>query len=366
MSTEMKQQSGENSQLVQAQTINNYYGITEERARQIFQEEAQKITVYTQEAFSIAFERIDKLENAFMRAAQKVDGALEAFSDPAFQLILREAEEKAAATEREEDYDLLSQLLICHIQKGSERKNRVGIHHAIKIVDEIDNQALCALTIIYIVFNLRPYSGNCSEGLKIIDDILSKLQYMELSSDTFLLDHLDILGAIRIDSFGRLMSLSEIFSRELDGYVCVGIKKDSPQFEKAVSILSNYEIFEKILVENEFLEGYVRLNLSQKRHINNMKIFTPKIEDNTVSVSSITNEMKDALYQVFDLYSDDPSLMNQVKQKFLKMLDNYEHISKIKPWWNSIQQSFEITSVGKVLAHTNAKRCDSNLPDLDL
>ena len=42
MSMEMTQKSGNNSQLVQAQTI-NYYGITEERARQIIQEEAQKI-----------------------------------------------------------------------------------------------------------------------------------------------------------------------------------------------------------------------------------------------------------------------------------------------------------------------------------
>lgn len=361
-----KQVAGKNSTQIQTRNLIVKQGISEKRVRQIIRKQVKQLTVYTQEAVATASERINKLENAFMQLAHKTDGAFEAFSDPAFRLLLRDTAEKAAATEREDDYDLLSELLICHIEKGDERIKRAGIHHAIAIVDEIDNDALCALTIVYAVLNVKPTSGSCSEGLKIIDGVFSNLQYMELPSDTLWLDHLDILRAIRIDSIGKLMPLSEIFSNELDGYVCVGIKKDSPQFEKAVSILSNYEIFEKILVENVFLEGYVRLDLSQKRNIDKMKIFTPNIEDNTVSVSSITNEMKDALYKVYDLYSNDPNLMIQVKQKFLRMLDKYEHISKIKQWWESIPLAFEITSVGKVLAHTNAKRCDSNIPNWEL
>ena len=63
--------------------------------------------------------------------------------------------------------------------------------------------------------------------------------------------------------------------------------------------------------------------------------------------------------------------INVKKDSFRKidgfvMLDKYEHISKIKQWWESIPLAFEITSVGKVLAHTNAKRCDSNIPNWEL
>lgn len=362
----LKQVTGKDSTQIQAHNIIVHNGITEERARQIFQEEAKKITAYTQEANITAFERINKLENAFMQAAKKVDGALEAFSDPAFQLILRETEEKAAATEREEDYDLLSQLLICHIQKGSERKNRVGIHHAIKIVDEIDNQALCALTIIYTIQGLVPMAGMCSEGLKLFDDIFSKLQYIELPSGTLWLDHLDILGAIRISNYGKLKSLIDMFSQELDGYVCVGIKKDSPQFEKAMSILSNYEKFGNLLVENECLEGYVRLKLSQKRSANILKLLISLLNNAPDLLSLIPKEINEALYKILDLYSNDPSLMSEAKQNFTKMFNNYEHISKINQWWESIPLAFEITSVGKVLAYTNAKRYDSTIPDLKL
>lgn len=33
-------------------------------------------------------------------------------------------------------------------------------------------------------------------------------------------------------------------------------------------------------------------------------------------------------------------------------------------WWNDIQ-AFDITTVGTVLAHANAQRCDSSIPPLE-
>ena len=36
----------------------------------------------------------------------------------------------------------------------------------------------------------------------------------------------------------------------------------------------------------------------------------------------------------------------------------------LKDWIEKIPNSFSITSVGKVLAHANAQRCDDKLPPL--
>ena len=69
---------------------------------------------------------------------------IESFSDPAFQRLLVKAEQEAAASEREADYDLLTELLVYHVQKGDNRKNRAGVLKATEIVDLIDNTALCA------------------------------------------------------------------------------------------------------------------------------------------------------------------------------------------------------------------------------
>lgn len=48
-------------------------------------------------------------------------------------------------------------------------------------------------------------------------------------------------------------------------------------------------------------------------------------------------------------------------------IDAQPHLKVVREWWGSIDTGVQITSVGKVLAKANAKRCDSAglLPDLD-
>jgi hypothetical protein len=88
-------------------------GIDEKRAREIYQEmNLQVRSDYSQEALNIANIRVTEFENRLMPKMEKVDGALEAFADPSFQLLLVEAQKTAAATERPADYDLLSELLL--------------------------------------------------------------------------------------------------------------------------------------------------------------------------------------------------------------------------------------------------------------
>lgn len=143
------QKAGKDSQQIQiGNVIINSAGITEERARAVFNEMIpQALANYTEEAQKIATERVNKLEERIMPQINQVEGLLPAFADPAFQVLLRKAQQKAAITERENDYDLLTELLVCHVQKGNDRKNRAGIVKAVDIIDTIDNDALCALTI---------------------------------------------------------------------------------------------------------------------------------------------------------------------------------------------------------------------------
>jgi hypothetical protein len=44
------------------------------------------------------------------------------------------------------------------------------------------------------------------------------------------------------------------------------------------------------------------------------------------------------------------------KRKYLRVL---------REWWDGIDANVQVTSVGKVLAHANAQRCDKSLPMLD-
>ena len=104
-SSKQIQKAGENSQQYQASTIIINQGVTEERVRAIFSEMIPTaLQAYTSDAYALANQRIGKLEDNVWPKLDKVDGLLQAFADPAFQILLRKAQQAAAATEREDDY----------------------------------------------------------------------------------------------------------------------------------------------------------------------------------------------------------------------------------------------------------------------
>ena len=274
------QQAGEGSQQIQATnvTILNNNGPTEEQVNERVKKVVKElipvaIKEYTEEARETANERIAKLENFILPRISQVDGMLESFADPAFQRLLVKAEQEAAVSERDADYELLTELLVCHVQKGDDRKNRAGIIKATEIVDMVDNDALCGLTIINTLESIKPAWGNVSEGLAILNRLYKKLEYMDLPMGIEWLEHLDALGAIRLSSgITTLKKFSEYYPGVLTGYACVGIKKGSEEHKKAVELLSTVNIGLSGLADNCFLDGYVRLEIVNKNHIDSLKI----------------------------------------------------------------------------------------------
>ena len=353
------QRAGDGAQQIQAGTIIINNNTNEERVREICKEVAlQAIEPYTQEAYQTFHERVEKLEDMLIPYVDKTDGMLAAFADPAFQILLRKAQQTAAATEREDDYALLSELLVCHVQKGNDRKNRAGITQAIEIVDQIDNDALCALTVAHAVNNYLPIAGSCVKGLQILDSLFHQLIYQELPHGTAWLDHLDVLGTIRILTFMRMGNLSEKYISSFNGYVCVGIKLNSDNYQKAIEILNKAQITPRFLVPNECLDGYVRLNIRDELMIDDL------VFRNGLINKPINDNQKSAIKQIFELYSKDPSLQNQAKENFMKLWDSHESLYKLRLWWDNIPNAFQITRVGEILAYTNAKRCSPDIPDL--
>lgn len=78
----------------------------------------------------------------------------------------------------------------------------------------------------------------------------------------------------------------------------------------------------------------------------------------------ITDQQIAVLENIFTSYEKDEALMREVKKNIIAIWDSFPILKTIRVWWEDISHSFNITYVGKVLAHTNAKRCDSTFPDL--
>ena len=353
------QEADENSQQIQVGTVVVNQGITEKRAREVFTEMIpQVLEDYAQEAYATANSRIEKLEDIVVPRILETDNAISSLSDPVIQLMLKRAQQTAAATEREDDYSLLSELIVCQIQKGADRKNRTGIKKAIEIVGDVDVDALCALTVAHAINVYLPASGNVREGISALDNLFSRLFQGSLPNGVDWLDHLDVLGALRLSKIMTLRKLKDFYTDSLNGYACTGIRIDSEEYKKSMELLVSTGLGASVLQENELLEGYVRIPVANKEGICKLSLVTPK------EVRPITEKEITVLETIWDMYDLENTLREKVKDSFMKLWDSYDALKCVHVWWDDIPFSFEITKVGTVLAHTNAKRCDSGLPDL--
>ena len=364
------QKAGENSQLMQAGTINIYNnGIDEKRAREICAETyAIARRNFTADAYACANERVQKFEDSLLPKMQQIEGALSTFADPSFQLLLTSAQRTAAATERNADYDMLAELLVCRITKGQSRKNRTGISRAVEIVDKIDDDALCALTVVHAINMVFPMSGDCKEGLQVLNDLFDKLLYMDLPNGIDWIEHLDILDAIRMSSVRHFRKLNEYYPERLAGYSAAGIKIESEDYQKALTLLSEVGLNKNILIPNQLLDGYVKLPVVNKDAIKDISLIRSTTNSgNAVAISRAVNEREiSVLCTIWDLYTNDNVAESKAKTEFMDLWDSYPALNKLHHWWDGLANGFTITHVGTVLAHTNARRCDNSIPELPL
>lgn len=363
MRNRQHQTAGDGANQYQANTIVVQNGIDKKRAREICKETfdvARK--ELTEDAYDVACSRVTEFENTLIPKMQKIEGALEAFKEPSFQFLLTDAHRTAASTNRPADYALLSELLIHRIQRGENKATFAGISRAVKIVDEISDDALLALSVAFAVTEYYPASGNISTGLDVLEHLFAILLYGELPHGNNWLDHLDILAAVRLSAFGTLKRFEDFFCEKLNGYCVAGIKKDSETCKIAHQLLSEVNLSDDILTENTLNPEYLRLSISTERSIDNLTI---NVNNTAGSSVPLSDAQKDSLHKIYALYDRDSETLDSIKCRFLEELVDRPNLQKVREWWNSIPTAFSVTAVGRVLAHANTKRCDNSLPDLD-
>ena len=363
------QNAGDNSQQVQGNNISIYnLGITEQRAREIFNEQYALLRrEMTEEALACATERIKLFEERLLARISEIEGALNMFADPSYQFLLVSAQKSAAASERITDYDMLAELLACRIEKATSRKNRVGIGGAVEVIYNVDDDALCALTACYFLTSFVPVASLCKDGVQVLAKTFDKLLYTELPSGDNWLDHLDILKAIRLNTFNNFKKFEDWYPNKLNGYTALGIRKDSVNYLKSLELLESINAAPSVFIPNEFLADYVKLPVASSYQINSF--YLQRYSDNGTVLGSriaLNKQQIKVLEDICHLYDTDIEKKKMIKTAFLNEWDKYPSLKRIRDFYNRIPYSFTVTQIGKILAYTNAKRCDNNIPDLPL
>ena len=369
---EQIQKAGEGANQFQAGTITvnyTYVGITEQRAREIFADEMVKMAkCLAVEAQDVATKRMLDLSADLMARVKKCEKDLSSFGDPGFLQNLRAAQEAAAVSERKEDIETLSELLLARMTGKLKRSTKTGLRKAIEIVPELEDEELTALTVLlfcnkYRINNLSALHAD--QCLAFLNEELAKiLASSRLPEGMRWLRHLGILDCAEVDHVGQFAKVEEYFTKEFNGIVCVGIAKGSPGHIEAANIMNECRLGADILVQNDLLPEYVRLPIVDLNDLSLLPLNIPNIAG--VPMMKPTENHKEGLKKVIGLYKKDSALLQKAKSVFAEKMSKYGAICQFKDWLASQKHYFDLTPIGEALAYVNARRCIPELPIMEL
>lgn len=88
-------------------------------------------------------------------------------------------------------------------EQNDNRQRRLGIAKAIEVVDQIDDIALVALSVVYGVSKYTPKSTNVFQGLQTLDSLFGKIiNGHKLPYNNDWMEHLSLLSTIRLGTEG--------------------------------------------------------------------------------------------------------------------------------------------------------------------
>lgn len=365
-------QNSNNSPLVTAPgtTINyNSTGITEERCRAIFDEKwSIAIKDLTFESIGTAESRRKDFRAKLLPRLEKEEDGFMAFADPSFQFLLMEAQKAAASTDREVDFQLLSELLAQRAKGGGDRRTQIHIRKSVEVLPDVSDEALLGLTVSFLLLSLIPVSGKIKEGLKKLNDTYGNVVgEKELPLGIKWIESLYACSLVNM-SMGDVLSLNnamKILKDKMNGYCLPGIKKYSDDYNEAVSLLTDAGLpVEVILVEHELNPDYVRIAIVEESNINSLKYVQELTQKIRITIN-LSEEKRAILRSVFSLYEKAEIIKREFEKKFEEEVSSFPNLKKIIEWWNQIPVAYQLTLTGKTLASANASIIDNSIPILE-
>ncbi len=357
----MKQKAGDNSTQIQAKVV-NVIQFDEKRVREICKEEyalqAKDLTVEAQVA---AAERVGRFEEKIIEKFEPYRDSLEFFKKPEFLVLLRLAQQTAIQTDSDNDYEILANLLLNKTNKSDDKKFGSGVKQAIQIVDEIDEDSLNGLTALFIHSTFTPIASSPIKYFEILENLYEKCLKYPLPSGQLWSDQLDILKCCRLDNVHTYVKGLDFYISKHKYLFTSGIVKDSENYKKAIEILKTNNLPNSIIVSNELFDNYFRLDIADDKSIEGLRLISnvgPYQYE-----SQLSDQQKNALREILKLYDTSIS-KDKIKESMLNIINNFKHLNLFLDWFNGLKFVVEITSVGRVLAYTNAKMKDNDLPDI--
>ena len=161
---------------------------------------------------------------------------------------------------------------------------------------------------------------------------MKKLTYRDLPKDEKWIDHLDVLGAIRINPVIKWHKIREICARIVD----IGIAKDSDAYISAVDMLNKVHLNEEILIPHNLNNDYCRLPIVNIDQLDDIVIIENNIKiDNNQKLSG---KQKQVIRNIYALYEKDADKLRANKDAFMERWNSYDSLHMLGRWRDFIDK----------------------------
>ena len=362
-----KQSAGDNSTQIIAQTIIYNNGVTEERAREIMIEiYKERSTQLLDMARATASERVEQLSDRVIPKMLEYDQKLEFLQEPSIQRVIFSAQNTAACTGSQQDYELLSDLLIERIKNRNNRKVSFTHEKAIEIVDKIPEEDLSILNVIYYITHLQIGDSKIDWWefnlilLTLNHHIQVLLHNQEFPKDYSWIETLDALSLIKSfpNGVNGLVRFTNIITIIFHPLLCKGIEKDGIKYEEIKRELIELGLpWQAILMCHPFIKE-------------NVLVCWPRVS--TDSIGSNEPPFKRMIFtesqrRYFDEIERTVNMTTpediSVRKAFTEKLKSFPALKALSEWWDRIPLGLQLTAVGDLLASTSIKMTCKSLYD---
>ena len=288
----------------------------------------------------------------------------ESFADPSFLFLLMEAQKAAASTDRESDYDVLSELLANRVKVATDRRLYLGINKAVSVLPFVSDEQLAGMTIEFCIAKISSKSNYIIQGLSAIDECYGKIiGNCELPKGDGWLDSLEAGGLVKnlrqpLQSFKKSR---QIILEFFEHYTRTGIKKGSEKYAQAIELLKSAGLTESVLIEHELNNEYVRILALDEAGIDEL-VGNRLLENGATLTIPLSDAQKEVLRKIMALYDGEEGIREDFKNRFVSKFMEFPNVKKVMEWWDSNETFYELTIVGNILANANANKCDARIP----
>lgn len=358
-----KQDVGDNSTAVQSTgpvTINQ--GISPKQMIEIM-ELLREFDKNTAEAYVKTNERIDIFQREMLeKFADSKNANPEAFKDPDFLFVLKNAQINCARDDGETTSKLLVELLAERSKRPSRDRTALILNEASEKVSKVTDEDLVVLGVCFLIFHSVTISPNSNDLLKSLNKNLKPF-LSHLKTETSAYAYLESIGCLTKNNLIErdILSLfkeqySEMFT---DGFSTLEINNIIDDVDKRKIIINLTQPINTTSKVNHYF------NFKNYSEMNSSPTLYRFVEQTRSKLILELNELdftETEIANIVALLEEKSWSIDKITELLINNIEGFDRLLKI--WKKSEMQQISLTSVGIAIAHAHLSNTinDFNAP----